>query len=302
MGCGVIIVSLRLPLREFRRDFNSAAPPHDRYCADSGSKRTYTAQTRASNEPILRRLGLQANLYCADSGFKRTYTAQTRAPSEPILRRLGLQTNLYCADSGSKRTYTAQTRASNEPILRRLGLQANLYCADSGSKRTYTVQTRAPSEPILRRLGLQITSFSQDDSSHSRNVLASLFYSGRKWKRIVHFFFFFFYSLWFRSVLLSELSHTGTCCTLLNEKLISERSPKLSSSVFKLHCFFPQLSVWIRSSRTTIWTRRMRLLWISWKRSWRWRPCSSRIWLTDWRKAVDSRLLKNSPLTMWTAE
>ncbi len=29
-------------------------------------------------------------------------TAQIRAPSQPILRRLGLQANLYCADSGSK--------------------------------------------------------------------------------------------------------------------------------------------------------------------------------------------------------
>ncbi len=161
-----------------------------------------------------------------------------------------------------------------------------------------TVQTQAPNKSLLRRLGLQMTSCSQDDSSHTKNVLASLFYSGRKWKRVVHLF----YSLCFRSVLLSKLSHTVTCCKLLNEKLISERSPKLSSSVFNLHCFFPQLSVWIRSSRTTIWTRRMRLLWISWKRSWRWRPCSSRRWLTDWRKAADSRLLKNSPLTMWTAE
>ncbi len=68
---------------------------------------------------LLRRLGLQTNLYCADSGSKRTSTAQTRAPNESLLHRLWLQTNLYCADSGSKQISTAQTRAPNDVIYSR---------------------------------------------------------------------------------------------------------------------------------------------------------------------------------------
>lgn len=34
----VMIVSLQLGLREFRQDFDIVAPPHNHYCADSGSK------------------------------------------------------------------------------------------------------------------------------------------------------------------------------------------------------------------------------------------------------------------------
>ncbi len=34
---------------------------------------------------LLRRLGLQTNLYCADSGSKQTSTAQTRAPNDVII-------------------------------------------------------------------------------------------------------------------------------------------------------------------------------------------------------------------------
>ncbi len=33
-----MIVSLRLGLWEFGRDFDTAAPPHDHYCTDTGSK------------------------------------------------------------------------------------------------------------------------------------------------------------------------------------------------------------------------------------------------------------------------
>ncbi len=32
----------------------------------------------------------------------------------------------------------------------------------------------------------QMASFSQDGSGHTKNVLASLFHSGRKWSRVVH--------------------------------------------------------------------------------------------------------------------
>ncbi len=39
-----------------------------------------------------------------------------------------------------------------------------------------TAQTLAPNKSLLCRLGLQMTSFSQDDSRHTVNVLASLFY------------------------------------------------------------------------------------------------------------------------------
>ncbi len=135
------------------------------YCADSGSKWISTAQTRAPNEFLLCRLGLQTNLYCADSGSKRISTVQTRAPNESLLRRLGLQTNFYCADSGSKRISTAQTRAPNESLLCRHWLQTNLYCADSGSKRISTVQTRAPNESLLCRLGLQTNLYCADSGS-----------------------------------------------------------------------------------------------------------------------------------------
>ncbi len=97
-----------LGLLEFGQEFHSVAPPHDT-----------TAQTLASNESQLRRLGLQTNLYCADSGSKRISTAQTRAPNKSLLCRLWLQTNLYCADSGSKQIYTAQTLAPNVFIFSR---------------------------------------------------------------------------------------------------------------------------------------------------------------------------------------
>ncbi len=167
------------------------------YCANSGSKRISTAQILAPNKSLLRRLGgLQTNLYCADSGSKWTSTAQTRAPNEPLLRRLGLQTNLYCADSGSKWTSTAQTRAPNEPLLRRLGLQTNLYCANSGYKQISTAQTLATNESLLRRLRLQTNLYCADwapnDVIYSRwqrpywDLFASLFYSRRKQRRIVH--------------------------------------------------------------------------------------------------------------------
>ncbi len=74
------------------------------------------------------------NLYCAGSGSKRISTAQTRAPNESLLRRPGLQTNLYCADSGSKRISTAQTRAPNESLLSRLGLQMTSFSQDGSSQ------------------------------------------------------------------------------------------------------------------------------------------------------------------------
>ncbi len=82
------------------------------------------AQTLAPIESRQPRLGLQTNLYGADLGSKRISTAQTRAPNESLLRRLwlanesllrrlGLQTNLYGTDSGSKRISTVQIRAPN---------------------------------------------------------------------------------------------------------------------------------------------------------------------------------------------
>ncbi len=101
------------------------------YSADSGSKWISTVQTRAPNESLLRRLGLQTNLYSADSGSKQISTVQTRAPNKSLQCRLGLQTNLYSADSGSKWISTVQTRAPNESLQSRLGLQTNLYRADS---------------------------------------------------------------------------------------------------------------------------------------------------------------------------
>ncbi len=110
----------------------------------------------APNESLLRRLGLQTNLYCTDSG---------------------LQTNLYCADSGSKRISTVPTRDPNESLLHRLGIQTNLYCTDSGSKRISTVQTRAPNDVIYSRWQWPYW-----------DALASLFYSGRKWRCVVHLF------------------------------------------------------------------------------------------------------------------
>ncbi len=158
------------------------------YCADSGSKLISTAQTLAPNKSLLCRLWLQTNLYCADSGSKQISTAQILAPNESLLRRLWLQTNIYCADSGSKRiSYcadsgsklisTAQTLAPNESLLRRLWLQTNIYCADSGSKRISTAQTRAPND----------ITYSRWQQSHG-DVFASLFYSGRKRRRVVRFF------------------------------------------------------------------------------------------------------------------
>ncbi len=190
------------------------------YCADSGSKRTSTAQTLASKEPLLCRLGLQTNLvcrlwlqtnlYCTESGSKRISTALTLAPNESLLRWLWLQTNLYCVDSGSKRTSTALTLAPNESLLRLLWLQTNLYCANSGSKRISTVQTRAPNKSLLCRLWLQTNLYCADSGSKqiytvqtlapnvfifSRwqrpcwDVFASLFYSGRKQRRVVHLFY-----------------------------------------------------------------------------------------------------------------
>ncbi len=165
------------------------------FCADSGSKQISSAQTRAPNKSptaqmrapnkcLLRRHGLQTNLYCADSGSKTNLycadwgskqisTAQTRAPNKCLLRRLGLQTNLYCADTGS-----------NKSLLRRLGLQTNVYCADLGSKQISTAQTRAPNGVIFSRWQRPYW----DD-------LPSLFYSGRKRRRVVHLF----YSLWFKT-------------------------------------------------------------------------------------------------------
>ncbi len=68
-------------------------------------------------------------------------------------------------------------------LLRRLRLQTNLYCADSGSKQISTVQTRAPNDVIYSRW-----------QQPYRDAFASLFYSGRKQRRVVHLF----YSLWFK--------------------------------------------------------------------------------------------------------
>ncbi len=215
-----------LGLREFEREFDSAAPPHD-----------ITAQTLAPNESLLRRLRLQTNLFCADSGSKLISTEQTlapdksllrttQAPNESLLRRLvlqtnlycaqlRLQTNLYCADSCSKWISTAQTLTPNKSLLCRLWLQANLYCADSDSKQISTVQTLAPNESLLRRLWLQTNLYCADSGSkrisdtqtlapndiiYSRwqqpnwDAFTSLFYSGRKRRRIVHLF----YSVWFK--------------------------------------------------------------------------------------------------------
>ncbi len=45
-----MIVILQLGLREFRWDFDTVAPPHDHYCADSGSKLIIYAQTLAPND------------------------------------------------------------------------------------------------------------------------------------------------------------------------------------------------------------------------------------------------------------
>ncbi len=94
---------------------------------------------------LLRRLGIQTNLYCADSGSKRISTAQTRAPPRDTTaqtrappRDTTAQTRAPPRDTTAQtrappRDTTAQTRAPNESLLRRLGLQTNLYCADSGS-------------------------------------------------------------------------------------------------------------------------------------------------------------------------
>ncbi len=174
------------------------------YCADSGSKWISTLQTLAPNESLLRRLWLQMNLYSADSGSKRISTAQTLAPNESLLRRLWLQTNLYCADSGSKQISTAQTPAPNKSLLFRLWLQTNLYCADSGSKQISTAHTRASKQIILLRLGPpNYVIYSRWQQSYW-DVFASLFYSGRKRRCIVHLF----YSLW--STLDAIMSHRAT--------------------------------------------------------------------------------------------
>ncbi len=82
-----MIVILRLGLREFGRDFDTEAPPHNHYRTESGSKRISTAQTLAPNESLLRRLWLQTNHYCADSVSKRISTAQTLAPNDIIYAR-----------------------------------------------------------------------------------------------------------------------------------------------------------------------------------------------------------------------
>ncbi len=72
-----------------------------------------------------------------------------------------LQTNLYRADSGCKRISTVQTLAANESLPCRLWLQTNLCRADSGCKWCKMTALAA---------------------------LALLFYSGRKWRRVVHLF------------------------------------------------------------------------------------------------------------------
>ncbi len=102
------------------------------YCADSGSKWISIC-----------RLGL-----------KWITTAQTRAPNESLLRRLGLQINHYCAGSNSIWIITAQTRAPNESLLCRFGLQMIHYYTDWGSKWITTVQIRAPNYSLLHRLRL----------------------------------------------------------------------------------------------------------------------------------------------------
>ncbi len=50
---------------------------------------------------LLRRLWLQTKLYCADSGSKRSSTAQTLAPNEALLLRLVLQITWFTQDSSS---------------------------------------------------------------------------------------------------------------------------------------------------------------------------------------------------------
>ncbi len=66
-------------------------------------------------------------------------------------------------------------------LLCRLWLQTNLYCADSGSKQISTAQTRAPNDVIYSRW-----------QQPYWDLFASLFYSGRKRRCVVHLF----YSLW----------------------------------------------------------------------------------------------------------
>ncbi len=107
------------------------------YCSGSGSKWFATAQTRAPNESLLHRLGLQMNHYCSDSGSKWFTTAQTQAPNDSLLLRLGLLMNHYCTDSGYKWITTEQTQATNDSLLLRLRLQMIRYCSDSGSKLHY---------------------------------------------------------------------------------------------------------------------------------------------------------------------
>ncbi len=93
----------------------------------------------------------QMNHFCADSDSKWTTSVQTRAPNESLLRRLGLQMNHFCADLGSKWITSAETRAPNESLLSRLGLQMNHFCTDLHSKWITAAQTRAPNEVIGTR-------------------------------------------------------------------------------------------------------------------------------------------------------
>ena len=72
-------------------------------------------------------------------------------------------------------------------------------------------RARHRSQCLLRRLWLQMTSKSQDGSACILDILASLLYSGRKWRHVIHLYI----QSWFRQVQIKP--PLGDAKTLLNE-------------------------------------------------------------------------------------
>ncbi len=79
------------------------------------------------------------------------------------------------------------------------GSTSQHYCADSGSKRISTVQTRAPNYLIYSRW-----------QQPYWDVFASLFYSGRYFRRFYRPVVHLFYSLWFRRSFKEKCPLSGT--------------------------------------------------------------------------------------------
>ncbi len=152
---------------------------------------------------LLRRLRLQTNLYYADSGSKSftldllrrdTHWAGTgksgsvgisfpqlefpkRNPGSSREETLRLGATLLASSAGC--IPVADTGFTAHAFI-----QAGHYITSPGADST--AQTRAPNKSLLRRLGLQII-YSRWQQPYW-DAFASLFYSGRKRRPIVHLF------------------------------------------------------------------------------------------------------------------